>query len=105
MKVPLSWGEAQLDADVDGCNHNKSVSGCNTLCHCVEVDDLQCQFTGLGRERGCYHEGSLKRSTSLPVRQLRNCWWRLNKSAPRVHLTLEIERVGDCVGTDAVVLK
>ena len=36
------------------------------------MDDLLCEFTGLGRERGCYHKSTLKPGTSLPVRKLRD---------------------------------
>ena len=36
---------------------------------------------------------------------MRDCRWRLKKSALCVHLTLEIERVGDRVRTDAVVVE
>ena len=70
----------------------------------IQVGDLRCELKGLERERGCYHESTQKLGTSLSVRQLRNCWRRLTKSRPRVHLTLEIERVGDCVRNGAGVV-
>ena len=51
---PLSRGVAQLDVDVDGCDHGDEVCVGDAFCDCVgpalcSVDDLKCKFKGLGR--------------------------------------------------------
>ena len=68
MEVPLPWAEAQLNADVDGCDHGEEVCVGNPFSHCVgqalsQVDDLQYKFTSVGRVR------------LSPW----NCWWRLKR--------------------------
>ena len=89
--------EAQLDVHIDGCNPSEEVCVGNPLCPLRWTSpvfkSMTCSVNSQvwGGSCGRHHEGSQMLGTSLSVRQLRTCRWRLKKSALRAHLTLEIE--------------
>ena len=72
-EVPLLWSKVQLVAD--GSSHGKEVVVLDGAKHfggpaLRQVDDLKCEFTGLGRECVGDCEIKWKLNTSLPDNQL-----------------------------------
>ena len=98
-----------FDVDVNGCDHGWEVIVLEKVSHfggpsLRQVDDLIWKFSGLDRKcvGDCEIEQKLK--ASLPVSQLQSRRWRLGQSVLCVHHSLEVEGVGECARTDALVL-